>query len=301
MDIAGTLALLPKPLRRHCLARLMLRLSPTSRIQQIRFNGDARCYADISDPFIRNHMLTGRFEPEFFAAALPFVSDGGAFFDVGANFGLCTFGLLNAARGRRLECHAFEPNPAICDVLKRSVRLHRDACVRIVPAAIGAAAEARRFQIVPENIGASHLAATGTLEVPTIRLDDYIAEHRVKRVDLLKIDAEGWEPFCVEGAMASLKSGIIRAAYFEMSPDLLARTGWTAARCLDLWRAAACEVFYVKSADVRRAIGSGGPAQELQGARGTITVSPCRHYSLSYASDLLAVHQSALPDYARQR
>lgn len=42
--------------------------------------------------------------------------------------------------------------------------------------------------------------------VQTIRLDDYVREHRIDRVDLMKIDVEGAEDFALRGAKNLLSS-----------------------------------------------------------------------------------------------
>jgi FkbM family methyltransferase len=53
------------------------------------------------------------------------------------------------------------------------------------------------------------------VEIPTIRLDDFVKERDLQRVDFLKMDLEGAELDALAGARESIESGLIRAVSFE--------------------------------------------------------------------------------------
>jgi len=42
--------------------------------------------------------------------------------------------------------------------------------------------------------------------VQTIRIDDYIKENNIYKVDIIKIDVEGCEPMVIEGALITMKN-----------------------------------------------------------------------------------------------
>ena len=56
-----------------------------------------------------------------------------------------------------------------------------------------------------------------TREVPVVALDDYCAEAGLTRVDLLKIDTQGFELNVLTGAERLLRSGAVRAVYLEVN------------------------------------------------------------------------------------
>ena len=51
-----------------------------------------------------------------------FLRDGGDLFDVGANYGLATFGALSLVRGQGVRFHLFEANRQLIPLLERSAR-----------------------------------------------------------------------------------------------------------------------------------------------------------------------------------
>jgi len=93
LNIPAILERVPHGLRRHLAVKLLLSAFPDSHDQWIEFNEHAKAYVDLRDPEARNVFLKRCFEPDFFRTALAVLADGGVFFDCGANFGLCTFGL----------------------------------------------------------------------------------------------------------------------------------------------------------------------------------------------------------------
>lgn len=48
------------------------------------------------------------------------------------------------------------------------------------------------------------------------KLDDFVSTQRIRRIDLLKIDVEGYELLVIEGASKTLKSGKVSFIYIEV-------------------------------------------------------------------------------------
>ena len=88
MNIVSLMCRIPPVFRRHKVIQALMFLFPNSRVQTVRFNGEAEACVDLCDPQPRQLLITRSFEPEFFKIARPFVTNGGAHFDVGANYGL---------------------------------------------------------------------------------------------------------------------------------------------------------------------------------------------------------------------
>src|ERR1700691_5245790 len=110
MNISKIVETLPAVLRRHTFIRLLMQLFPNDNIQLVRFNDCAKVFADLNDANARQYLITGCFEPEFFTIAEPFLRCGGCFFDVGANFGFCSFGLMAKMPETTISFHLFEAN-----------------------------------------------------------------------------------------------------------------------------------------------------------------------------------------------
>jgi hypothetical protein len=68
----------------------------------------------------------------------------------------------------------------------------------------------------------------GAVDVPTRTLDEYVASHKINRINFLKIDVEGFEKQVLEGARQSLSAGLIDALSFEISEVPLKGAGASA-------------------------------------------------------------------------
>ncbi|MEI7932892.1 MAG: FkbM family methyltransferase [Alphaproteobacteria bacterium] len=130
--------------------------------------------------------------------------------DVGANFGYFTL-LLGDLVGSAGHVVAVEPNPEAAALLQESVLLngHRTRTT-VVPHALGASA-GRGWLYAPDGepknaalVADENLPGGRTVEVATLTLDEVALPYR--KVDLVKIDAEGGE----EGIIAGMRQLIAR-------------------------------------------------------------------------------------------
>ena len=132
-----------------------------SHDQWIEFNEDGKAYVDLRDLEARNVFLKRCFEPDFFTMALAILSDGGTFFDCGANFGLCTFGLLPVIKGDRLACHLFEANHDLIRYLKTSSAPFPTTRIEVTEGCLSDRPGVSRFHIHRDSPGKSHVTAGG--------------------------------------------------------------------------------------------------------------------------------------------
>jgi len=80
------------------------------------------------------------------------------------------------------------------------------------------------FLFSAEQSGISHIEYDGTgNQVHSTNLDRYLERENINRVDLLKIDVEGFELAVLRGAMRSLQNQSIQAIYFEYFEKFLGR------------------------------------------------------------------------------
>src|SRR5438309_10854319 len=105
---------LPRTLRRHRLIKGWMRLTGEDPVQLVRIRNGAHGYADLSDGFLRLIIIEENFEKDFFRIADSLLQGGGEFMDVGANYGLLSFGLARNL-DKRVRFHLFEPNQELLE------------------------------------------------------------------------------------------------------------------------------------------------------------------------------------------
>jgi len=57
-----------------------------------------------------------------------------------------------------------------------------------------------------EDSAISQISNTGNIDVNVLRLDDFVYEHNINHIDILKIDTETFENFVLSGASNILKN-----------------------------------------------------------------------------------------------
>jgi FkbM family methyltransferase len=145
---------------------------------------------------------------------------GGVVLDVGAHRGDWTRALLRQAPDVA-AVHCFEPSavhwPEILAIADKRVRLVRAAVS-------DSAGEALLYATEPGSVLASltqrdlrhrGMSFEHAERVGTMRLDDYVREQALDRVDFLKLDVEGHELAALRGAEEALRRKAIRALSFE--------------------------------------------------------------------------------------
>ena len=218
---------LPRALRRHKAMKAWMWLTGESPVQLVRIRDRSFAYSDMSDGFNRLIPIEGGTDADFFPIADALLENGGTFFDVGANFGLLSFGLAGR-HGAAIDFHLFEPNPRLLETIARSRQLYPEMRCTVNPVAVADSPGEVRFSIDDRQTGVSHISTadeTGGLVVPAITLDAYLAASGVEKVDLLKIDVEGFELTALRGAAEALRTRRIRAVYFEYFEKYLIRVG----------------------------------------------------------------------------
>jgi len=219
---AGLFEKLPRALRRHRLMRAWMRLTGEDPVQLVRIRDEAYGYADLSDGFLRLIVIEGDYEKDFFRIADALLRNGGEFLDVGANFGLLSFGLARKLDGR-VRFHLFEPNAKLLNSIEKSLKLYPSMRIEINSLAVCDKDSTVLFHVQEDQTGASHIAKSDGIPVRSIKLDTYLKEKRLDRVDLLKLDIEGYELAALRGAQDALYNQRIKAIYFEYFEKFLVR------------------------------------------------------------------------------
>jgi FkbM family methyltransferase len=269
--------------------KYLLRIFPDSHNQWIEFNNDARAYVDLRDPEVRNVFLKRSFEPDFFRIARAVLSDGGVYFDCGANFGLCTFGLLPSMKSATMSCHLFEANPALVSYLENSSALFPSVQIKIVQGCLSDQAGASRFQISEQSAGHSHADSSGSSLVGNIVLDAYVEKNRIEKVNFLKIDIEGKELCALKGLAAAFRRQAIEVIYSELATDVLHRYDLAPPQLVKFLEYNGFRVFYCRDKDL-----SEGQSATVRFTRSGLNQLPLVEYKPltgNLRTDVLAIHE----------
>ncbi len=292
----------PRFLRRHKPIEWLTRVFPRQRLATFTFNDSARIVADLADGAVRQALITGEFEPEFFAIAESFILPRSAVFDVGANHGFCTCGLAaRSAPGSGVGYHLFEANPHLCETLRLAARLYPQTDMRIVAGCVADRHGTSRLQLAAHNWGASYISTDNQgVAVENIVLDDYVAAQGIPLVSFVKMDVEGYETYALRGLQRSLAQGKIGALYVECSSEMLRRQGATAEALLQLLRELGCHLFWCKPQDFASGLAKEAKAIAFAPGSAPLRLAPLRDFPEGHQTDVIAVpSQGPFGDAAR--
>ncbi len=163
-------------------------------------------------------------------ACLP---EDGVFLDVGANVGLHTLAAARHVAAGGGAVVAFEPHPRNFETLT-----HNIACNGLRHVAAHNIGLAETAEVLtcrgPARGGNWSLASHGeySFEVHLLRLDDFLEDHPLPRLDLIKIDVEGAEVRVLAGARETI-ARYRPLIVFEVCPAWLRRQNTCVAELLE--------------------------------------------------------------------
>lgn len=172
----------------------------------------------------------GAWERELTDVFVRYVKPGAMMVDAGANFG--HFALVaSRLAGPGGLIFAFEPDPKTFALLTENIALLDHANVAAVAAGLSDkpgelalcedAGNPGGHSFATENVR----AAGASTRVPVHMLDEFLARHAPgRRLDLLKIDVQGFEAKLIAGAKATIARDH-PTIFCEVSPDLMRNVG----------------------------------------------------------------------------
>ena len=146
-------------------------------------------------------------------------------FDVGANIGVISKLFLKLFKDMSItnyEIHCFEPNPNAFKELKKI----QNSKVFLNNIAIGKDIGKRNFNCLADSqlssfyqIDIRPTAANilkEKIEVNVTTIDEYCESKNINKISFLKIDTEGAEPECLEGAQNLIKQNKVNCVFTEL-------------------------------------------------------------------------------------
>jgi FkbM family methyltransferase len=184
----------------------------------------------IEDGVGRSIYKRGCYEEEVAAGLLGKLdaAPGDAVLDIGANIGWYTL-MLEKALGGQARIFAFEPDPLNFSLLSQNIRLNNARGITPVNKAVGDKEEVKTLYLYPHKNRGRHsllpLFEHGSCQVQVVALDEFLRKENIdpRRVALMKIDIEGYEPFAFRGAKRLLQC--VPLVMAEYSPGLMRQAG----------------------------------------------------------------------------
>jgi len=152
-----------------------------------------------------------------------FIQPGMTVLDIGANQGY--YSVLASQRvGRMGKVVAFEPSPRERKKLLRNIKLNRGKNVLVEKQALGSEnSEVNLFLAQEWFNGCNSLRPPALnsqlipVRVPMMRLDDWLLQRSLDRIDLIKLDVEGGELDVLKGAVRLLEGSAPPVLLVEVS------------------------------------------------------------------------------------
>jgi FkbM family methyltransferase len=173
--------------------------------------------------------VSGAYEPASMLAFQRFLFPGAVFLDIGANVGVYTL-VSSRLVGAAGHVYSFEPSSRERTTLERNLAINDCGNVSVIPAAVSdrsgtgalriAAGQFRGQNTLAPSFGFSAVQLAGIESVPLVSLDGLWQERKLRRPDVVKIDAEGHELRVLRGALALLRDAM-PVVVFEINDTLL--------------------------------------------------------------------------------
>jgi len=211
------------------------------------------------------------FEPADVAGFRTFIKPNGVVFDVGANIGQYSL-LASKLMGQTGKIYAFEPSLDIQSKLKRNIALNNFRNIEVVPCAVAASSGVMKFysanEVANQGVGSlmpvqeyrSNIRSNEGVDVDVVSLDDFCETRNIGRVDVLKIDVEGFDLEVLKGAKKLMKNNPDLVIMSEVEPMNLEQLGVTAKDFYNFMEAQDFHAWYAeKGGELKRLKGDSPP------------------------------------------
>jgi FkbM family methyltransferase len=183
-----------------------------------------KMYVDTRDIGIVPHLiLDGFWESWITKWIATVINPGDICVDLGANFGYYSL-LLSDLSGKTGKTIAVEPNPYICELLKKTAIIN-EWSFDVIEGAVSNKNGQAILTVENMYLGGGtimsldeNLPDRSRLNVATYTLDFLVSEKNLEKIDFIKMDCEGFEPFVLEGMNETIKKNPQLKIVMEYSP-----------------------------------------------------------------------------------
>ena len=142
--------------------------------------------------------------------------------DIGAHHGI--YSLVAARTGKAEAIYAYEPVKENVAFLKNNARLNKLAGkITVRNVALSNRVGSARFQITmaSDNANIKGHPNSPTLRTAQVRMSTLDVDFEDSKLDLIKIDTDGYEPFIIDGAVSTFKKNPQLRMLIEFNPKCL--------------------------------------------------------------------------------
>jgi FkbM family methyltransferase len=195
-----------------------------------------KMYVDPRDISVAPHlMLDGIWEPEITKVYRTLIKPDSIVIDIGANFGY--FGIIAGTYVRSNgKIFLIEANSNLIPFIRKSIAVNGlDGVATVSNIGIADKETELQLQIIGDYLGSSTFSGeqveqsredfkvTGHQKVRATTLDKYCAENKIKHIDVLKVDIEGYEETAYPGMQQIIKQSPNLKLLLEFTPDAYAQ------------------------------------------------------------------------------
>ncbi len=172
-----------------------------------------KMYVDTRDISVAPHvMLDGVWETNLVQTFRSFVKPDSVVFDIGANFGF--YGVTASTNNPQGSTHFFEANPELIPYIRKSLAINgltgRSAVNNVAITSVSSGSS--EIHVYQDYWGSATLHAIPedrtykSHTVPNTTIDGYCTEHAIDRVDVVKMDIEGYEDHALRGMKKTIQN-----------------------------------------------------------------------------------------------
>jgi FkbM family methyltransferase len=144
---------------------------------------------------------------EWYDTLFSLVKPGMVILDIGANIGFTALNMAKLAKDKGIV-YAFEPDEYNHKALLHNLQMNAGLNVKPVKLGLGNTTAQLKLSINEGNRGINKITESVTEGkygvVNIVKLDDFVTDTRINKIDLIKIDTEGYEVNILKGAEKTL-------------------------------------------------------------------------------------------------
>lgn len=187
-----------------------------ANLTELEINGVKVRYRSEYDSYL-NRLYYGTHDLAIRAIMKKLLRPGDTFIDIGGNIGRISTIALGLI-GKAGAVHCFEPIPQYFKILQELAQDNPEYQFTNNNCALGEKSDSITMAVSQTNIGLNSLLpellsrddVQEKVEVPVMRLDDYIEQNRLDKIALIKIDTEGYEFPVLKGLSEFLRNSDCR-------------------------------------------------------------------------------------------
>jgi FkbM family methyltransferase len=188
-------------------------LAPTSPTKEVVTLHDGIRMELVLNEYLQSQLyLFGEFEPATVKVLKRLVKSGDTVLDIGANVGYISLVLAKCV-GKSGKVFSFEPDSKNFALLNRNIALNPDCYIKPIALAVSDTHQLiRLYQAKFDFNGGAHSIlpsekhSTDFVEIEATTIDDFAQSHKLKKIDVIKIDIEGAEMKAFNGMTETLRN-----------------------------------------------------------------------------------------------